>query len=496
MIRLPPTSISLSENDLQHHLHQIDVYHGLLAQGFKKKDILRYYAEHEAQTAQQDYPQLERAPTCVEMASHASLVNRLPFHLSSLNLPASPACPPSPSTLPDLTSRHAPRQSSLLRFTKAISPDTSAQNTSEDDTAALGPEFLSSPRSQVLKFRARTNTEPYNASEDDNTTHNNDEYTEVVAEMSCLTLSSSPNGPNARRTSSRFGTGEFFGPGIRNKSPISSPLRPEAEVFTPQHLPPPFSSRRRISTPEALPSARQEEASIGMAALATRQLAAMQSMDDLTSSFASRDVSAILATEDIEESIPRPQSEPSAVLPGGNPSTPTRRPQGERRTEPRPSRHTFDGTSAFAVYNDSLPAELQPRTPADLSRRDLLTERDAAYTAPPGALRTHTRNRLHQMPTVLEPGEQSPTIRAIGIRERRAREIRRGVRVEAMRADREGAEENARDRTEERDTDLVQHVRDRRRQGWRSGLDADRVGEENFGGGVETAEGFLGGRGI
>lgn len=45
MIRLPPTGISLSTSDLDYHLHQIDIYHGLLKQGFRKKDVMRFFEE-------------------------------------------------------------------------------------------------------------------------------------------------------------------------------------------------------------------------------------------------------------------------------------------------------------------------------------------------------------------------------------------------------------------------------------------------------------------
>lgn len=44
MIRLPPTSISLSESDIQFHLREINIYQTLLQQGFKQQDIQRYYA--------------------------------------------------------------------------------------------------------------------------------------------------------------------------------------------------------------------------------------------------------------------------------------------------------------------------------------------------------------------------------------------------------------------------------------------------------------------
>ena len=44
MIRLPPTSISLSESDIHLHLKEINIYQSLLQQGFTKDAIQQYYA--------------------------------------------------------------------------------------------------------------------------------------------------------------------------------------------------------------------------------------------------------------------------------------------------------------------------------------------------------------------------------------------------------------------------------------------------------------------
>jgi hypothetical protein len=44
MIRLPPTSISLSESDINLHLREISIYQSLLQQGFTREAIQVYYA--------------------------------------------------------------------------------------------------------------------------------------------------------------------------------------------------------------------------------------------------------------------------------------------------------------------------------------------------------------------------------------------------------------------------------------------------------------------
>ncbi len=46
MIRFPPTSIALSERDIEFHLREIQVKEHLYAQGFTRKEVQRYYREH------------------------------------------------------------------------------------------------------------------------------------------------------------------------------------------------------------------------------------------------------------------------------------------------------------------------------------------------------------------------------------------------------------------------------------------------------------------
>ena len=182
---------------------------------------------------------------------------------------------------------------------------------------------------------------------------------------------------------------------------------------------------------------------------------------------------------------------PSPTLPP-MPETPTpARPARGARTEPRQPRHQLDGTS-FSVYNDTIPTEAQPQTPADLSRHYRLTEQDAAYTAPPGVLHTGSPTRRPRFTTAdleVGPGEQTPMARAMGSRERRARELMRSVRAEGVRLQ----------RLREQDRQLIargldgnEEMRDRGGPGpvvapelWRDDFEGDRVGDENWEGNGE-----------
>ena len=54
MIRLCPTSIGLAESDIQNHLQQINFYQQLLADGFKREQIQRFYEEQQAARRDQE----------------------------------------------------------------------------------------------------------------------------------------------------------------------------------------------------------------------------------------------------------------------------------------------------------------------------------------------------------------------------------------------------------------------------------------------------------
>lgn len=152
------------------------------------------------------------------------------------------------------------------------------------------------------------------------------------------------------------------------------------------------------------------------------------------------------------------------------PTTPSRSRQNSRdfqRPETEPRAQQLDGS--FAVYNDALPAIGQPQTPLDVDRRPLLTIRDAAYTAPPGVLLSPFRGRTRDgSGQDNEPGTQTPTARAITMRERRAREMLRSLHTETARLERLRLH-NAGDASHDEEV-----------PGWRDGFEGDRVGEENW----------------
>ena len=489
MIRLTPTSISLSDKDIQDHLQQIDVYHGLLAQGFKKKQIMRYYAEHKAQVAARhaDF-QLPPTPTCVQMMQTPPKARAEEQDYNDECPQASPASPNSPPHNANIV----PRKTSLLRFTKTASPASSDHSSTEMDNSQLDPEFVTSPRSQAVKFKRRTSTTSFEISEEDDRSGeeelDNSWVSDIDEGVSQLNLSSSPN-VSKLESHSLLGTGELFSPGIRRKSPVSSPLRPEAEVFTPRMLPPPFSSSRRVSNPQDLPSSpRVPGTSDTQDSTSSPQTTPVNNGTTFTSPS-----SQLIPSADNDATSQDPITvDPSNV---GNiqelvahPTTPIRATITTHRSEPRNRpQYSLDGSLSFVIYNDNAPQDTQPQTPADISRRPVLTDREARYTAPPGRVRDITRPQFNQMTTIHEPGEQSPTVRAIGIRERRAREIRRGVRVEEVRVQQERAEENVRRQQEETQDDTL---RGRiARALWQHGLANDRIGEENFGEGLNPATG-------
>ena len=165
-----------------------------------------------------------------------------------------------------------------------------------------------------------------------------------------------------------------------------------------------------------------------------------------------------------------------------NTPTPVRGPRTASTELQNQRPDSLDGTS-FQVYDDSLPRSVQPQTPADLTIRTVVTEHDAAYTAPPGVVRSNMRSRLRSgRNEMVEPGEQSPTARAMGMRERRERELMRSVRAEGMRLERLRQQDRERiargldGNDDDSDGPGPAIVRD----AWRDDLEGDRVGEENW----------------
>ena len=460
MIRLPHTSINLSEHDLAFHMQQIDIYHGLLKQGFKKKHILRYFKEHrEANVgaSEDSEPEITTALSTVELAARSPPPTEVsdPLHHQGTSRSSSSEqetdgphatvqgnqdkselaeiTKSSPSTAAPPNHRHAPRQSSLLRFAQAVSPDS----TQSDEINKL-------PTCPVLparSYRPRTDTYSYNQSEASES--------DLATQFSSLHIS-----PIARDD-------ETVTP--EPTQPSTLLMRPEAASFVPEAVLTPRRSSLRAT-------------SIGT----TRRPDSSSPRGEFPSS------PPIPTVQDASRLGSSPLLPSMPATP-----TPARRNQRSVWTEPRNHGPQYlDGS--FPVYNDSLPPSTQPQTPSDLTRGQLVTEREAAYTAPVGMVRTPTASRLQRVarPEQAEAGEQSPTRRAMGMRERRARELLRGARAEGVRLERQRRQ----DREMMTRVDRTGEQRGRDGPGpavfteqWEDQLEGDRVGDENWEGELDGA---------
>ena len=508
MIRLPHSSINLSEHDLAFHLQQIDIYHGLLKQGFKKSDIQRYFKEHdEANAAAATHSQhdITGAPSTVDLAVRRVLSSEVSDSAHSAETCNSTsdddetlndvhnkqqesdnagephdADRPSPTTAPVLPNhRHAPRQSSLLRFAQVVSSDSTQSDVTED--AAKHPAL------PARTYRPRTETYSYNQSE-------GSEFG-LTDRLSGL-----------RITSTSLDSGDNT---IGFLPASASPMRPDAETFVPEFGRQPLSGER---DPSASPS----------------QSALMHSTHGVTPTSSTPHVplsvltprrSSLGATTSGQGNRSSPRSEcpssppdpaiasarhsPSSPSLPTMPTTPTpaRRDPRDARTEPRSQGLQYlDGS--FPVYNDFLPPSSQPQTPAELSRHSTITEHRAAYTAPVGRIHTPTASGMRHAALIDQPeaGEQSPTRRAIGMRERRARELLRSARAEGLRLGRLRRQDRERmARGIDAEEWMARHTEGGRNgpgpavlgELWEDQLEGDRVGDENWEGELE----MLGDRG-
>ena len=478
MLRLPLTGISLSDRDVSECLRDIETYHSLLKQGFKQHDIRFWMKERpEANNlASQHYHDLgDPLPSTIDLALRAQARNEeaLPIRTRT-NIPdltqhhpsrkaiasdgqsedeiANDDDPREQATSTGLQhaskpQRHAPRKSSLLRFSQMPSSESSSNS---DKLLAEGPDhpILLPART----YRPRTDTYSYEQSEES-------EHANTVGVLADLHVdSASPESTTEKRVTTMA-------------------MRPEAESFVPSQ-----SAIAKLSTDEASRSlAEMLEETPYQISTAQDELHAAQSHEspNITLRRSNR------RRAQWNSSPPVPSSDSEVSLPT-MPTTPTpTRSNRPARTEPRSHRHqSFDG--AFSVYDDSLPAVMQPRTPADLARRVILNDQDAAYTAPPGMIRSSAALlpiRLHPTTTHLEPGEQSPTTRAMAMRERRQREFTRGARAEADRLERLRLQDRERiargfDGNDEEGDGPGPALRTR--TAWRDELAGDRVGEENW----------------
>jgi hypothetical protein len=405
----------------------------------------------------------------------------------------------------------------MLHITRnADSPSSSGQSedsfksTVAEMPAADSPEFTKSPGTQTMKYRTRSQTYPWAQSEADDPKESAESSSFVES-----TTSFQPPSREFRKTSTEVRDILVN----RNKSPptevrllsvtriepssaetsivtphrqvsMSTPLRPEAEDFVPLKLPPPFSTNRRISfgqqnlpsrnaSPNSVKYDVRSQSSPNLAFSPPPRSSSLASLNrQLGSSFISS------SSRGFPSSPPKVRdldSSPSMqVPPAPTPrrsrqvfeETQPRAPPKTPRTQARPQQTDGPGT----VYDDRRRAHLQPRTPADLARGSYVTQREAAYTAPPGRTArtpaTISQSRISPIRT-LEPGEESPSRRAQTIRERRQREVRRGAAVEDM-IWREliGDVDGASMPWETPGSSLE--------GSWRYDLAVDRTGEENF----------------
>lgn len=447
MIRLRPTSISVSQSDVSFHLGQLDIYQGLLKQGFKKQDIIRYFKEQDAldvDSSQENLglPQSGRAASTIELTAptqdavpgtdsvgdrdacvETTVSENEPsdqtgrtsdMTISSANKHlAAPFSPEEDSATLDseydsrtvvATCRksrgHIPRQSSLLRF--AHLPESSSP---DSDNGAIKTHSISSRSS--TKYRPRSRTYSHDLPEADEQDFHQHGEDGLDVGMQHLTV----DGASATKAA-------------QLATSSSSSLRPQAEEFLPL----------RLSAPAAT-------------------------------------------------SIDPPRSQASL----SSPSIPSSPPDGFRTltheftrrlsipcTEPLQLFRQLD--SSFAVYDDSLPPDVQPRTPDDVDRH---CHFNPAYTAPPGSLSVQRIVHSRQAGVRSYSGDQSPTTRAMIVRGRRQREFDRSTRIERLRIARMRQHDriHATSPDDGREPGYVNVDYD---DPWRDDLDADRVGEENF----------------
>lgn len=431
MIRLPPTGIDISQSDLQAQVQHLDFCAGLLKQGFKKREIVRYFRERNADRRElpdhgtSTYELLSRSEESEKVLSHtpsacqSSEDDTQAQFASPIQSPEEPVNdsaaekdfrPPKPTNDVVVGKRaHAPRQSSLLRFARAVSSEAS-------DNGNSTLNFTPRP---IVTYRPRSETYSYDQSEMD----------EEDIIHRCTT-------PTEKLEQLSLADDQLVNTGSTNTTVhVTSSLRPDAQPFTPSlirtsgigdHLSSPDPLSLLDSDPVSFPSSPPE----------------------------------VSHPPDIGQSV-SPSLPPLPCTPSAN------MPQMPSKIPAQSQQRSLDGT--FNVYNDSVPARLQPQTPAELDRNHFLNQHNAAYTAPPGMIRSSAaRHSVRNNRQV--SGELSPTAQASMIRERRQRESRRGLRIEGLRIDRSRTFAGRAGGGNDIDPLDV----------WRDDLDADSIGEENF----------------
>lgn len=434
MIRLPPTGIAISQNELQIHLEDLDFHSTLLRRGFKKYEVIRYLRERDANNqvcppTESASPGSGHAPSTYTLLSQSRKTQSWPSHspdLTQHQLASSPLSAERSETSPDPKAAsvsepdlvigkktYAPRRSSLLRFAQRIS--------SEPPEADKTVEGLFSPRS-AIKYRPRSHTYSYDQSEmdDDDLVGG---YATPVDELENLSLDDElVTSVDSTKTTVQ----------------IPSTLRPDAKPFTPSHV-------QYILKREATKNGD------GSSTLASSD-SSFPSSPPVVSQMSDRSLHSSPALPPL---LHTPLLAYDHITPAGAQ-------EGSQQL-------FLDGS--FTVYNDSIPARFQPQTPAALSRNRYPNDTDAAYTAPPGMIRSGIARQTLDGNRQTS-GELSPTAQASLIRQRRQREFVRGLQVEGLRIDR--AHANARQPGADPGAMIDQlNI-------WRDDLDADGVGEENF----------------
>ena len=290
----------------------------------------------------------------------------------------------------------------------------------EDVSATDGePARLSpSPKSHAMSYRPRSRTYPWTESEADEEgkTSGSTSYEYPVDEFASLTIERPPT------------------PDILPNYANSIQLRAEVRELTPFALPSPMGST--ISRASSQPEYQMDIPRIAPTLIARGSPITPPRRSSLTNQ-------QFPTSDNLSTPVASSISLPAAV-----PVTPSpveiRQPV---RTEPR-TYGAYGRRSRLSVYDDRLSPTRQPQTPADLARRPILTDRDTAYTAPPGSM----GRRL-----LTTGNDMSPTTRGRELRSRWTREYQRAEVVERDRAN------------EQRSVRML----------WLDEWVADRVGEEN-----------------
>ncbi|OAP59406.1 hypothetical protein AYL99_06704 [Fonsecaea erecta] len=508
MIRLPPSSLSLSERDIEFHLRQTQIYQGLLRQGFKKDDIIRYLNDYRNAAADAVYPGLqgfglstsstvelsyrrpqpspgesdrdqgkEKSPVCHGSSESIDglitcfpdlspdieeFQDEPPDHLSDIlgqgseNSPN--GSPKSPRSLgPTLhLNQHAPRKSSLLRFAEVVSPERPSPDAEEGRPV---PVPTATPMRK--KYKRRSHTYPYQSSEQDSVAETLTQD-QILDSLNQISLDDSLEDAPLE-----------LPPAIHTTAPIY-PAQDVMFASPATESAPGDGSVHRSSTDIAQPTLGRRRSSSDV-------LGQMYFITDMPSSppLPRTPANDYFGQEPASPGSPRLPSTP----------TPIRNAATLPRTEPRPHRPRYLDGSSYAVYNDSLPADSQPQTPADVARHPLITEQDAVYTAPPGMLRIRSVSVAHRDRPGWdrETAQQSPTARAINMRERRNRELTRSVQAEGVRLQRLRIRDESRFMQRALEADAAATGGNRAEMLspatddiWRDELEADRVGDENF----------------